>query len=391
MKAVPEQVGGTRGFLPAVEGMRACAAMGVVLTHVAFQTGTSSGVIGRLLHRFDLAVAVFFALSGFLLWRGHAAAARGLRHRPLTGHYLRSRLVRILPGYLVAVVVILTLLPEANHASRTVWLANLTLTQVYVPLTLTAGLTQMWSLSVEVSFYLALPVLAYLAYRLPVRARVPVIAAVAVVSFGWGLLPIRTPEFVNFLNWPPAYASWFAAGMLLAEWTVSPVGRPHRLARNPWAVYGIALVAYLISASPLAGPKDLVPATLAQFVVRTSMGAIVAGTLLAPLVLDRPDTPHRIMGSPAMITLGRWSYGLFIWHLAALVMVFPMVGKFMFNGNLIVIFVLTTVLGFAMAAVSYALVENPCRNALRHWEYRDKMPPPLDSSVTDAPEPVVAL
>ncbi len=149
--------------------------MGVVLTHVAFQTGTSGGVVGRLLHRFDLAVAVFFALSGFLLWRGHAAAARRLRHRPATGHYLRSRLVRIMPGYLFAVVVILTLLPEANHASPTVWLANLTLTQVYVPLTLTAGLTQMWSLSVEVSFYLALPILAALAYRLPVRARVPVI------------------------------------------------------------------------------------------------------------------------------------------------------------------------------------------------------------------------
>ena len=47
-------------------------------------------------------------------------------------------------------------------------------------------------------------------------------------------------------------------------------------------------------------------------------------------------------------------------------------------------------LGFAMAAVSYALIENPCRNALRHWEYRDNAPPPLDSSVTDAPEPVVA-
>ncbi|HMZ16080.1 MAG TPA: acyltransferase, partial [Mycobacterium sp.] len=157
MEAVAERVGGTRGFLPAVEGMRACAAMGVVLTHVAFQTGTSHGVIGRLLHRFDLAVAVFFALSGFLLWRGHAAAARGMRHRPPTGHYLRSRLVRIMPGYLVAVIIILTLLPEADHASPTVWLANLTLTQVYVPLTLTAGLTQMWSLSVEVSFYLALP------------------------------------------------------------------------------------------------------------------------------------------------------------------------------------------------------------------------------------------
>jgi peptidoglycan/LPS O-acetylase OafA/YrhL len=96
-----------------------------------------------------------------------------------------------------------------------------------------------------------------------------------------------------------------------------------------------------------------------------------------------------------MVTLGRWSYGLFVWHLAALVMVFPMVGTFMFNGDLIVVFVLTTVLGFAMAAVSYALVESPCRNALRRWEYRrgrreDAPPPPLDSSVTDVPEPAVA-
>lgn len=391
MAVQAEQVGGTRGFLPAVEGMRACAAMGVVLTHVAFQTGTATPVLGRLLHRFDLAVAVFFALSGFLLWRGHAAAARGLRHRPPTGHYLRSRLVRILPGYLVAVVVILTLLPEANHANLTVWLANLTLTQVYVPLTLTAGLTQMWSLSVEVSFYLALPILAFLARRLPVRARIPVIAFVALASLGWGLLPIHTAQGVNFLNWPPAYASWFAAGMLLAEWTVSPLGWAHKLARNRWAVFSIALVAYLISASPLAGPKDLVPATLTQFVIRTSMGAIVAGALLAPLVLDRPDTTHRILGSSVMVTLGRWSYGLFIWHLAALVMVFPMVGKFMFNGNLLVILVLTLVLGFAMAAVSYALIESPCRNLLRRWEYRAVSPvPPLDSSVDDAPEPVVA-
>jgi peptidoglycan/LPS O-acetylase OafA/YrhL len=386
-----QQVGGTRGFLPAVEGMRACAAMGVVLTHVAFQTGTSGGVIGRLLHRFDLAVAVFFALSGFLLWRGHAAAARGLRHRPRTGHYLRSRLVRIMPGYLVAVIVILTLLPEANHASRTVWLANLTLTQVYVPLTLTAGLTQMWSLSVEVTFYLALPILAFLAYRLPVRARVPLIAAVAVASLGWGLLPIHTAEGVNFLNWPPAYASWFAAGMLLAEWTVSPLGWPHALARNRLAITAVALVAYLISASPLAGPKDLVPATLAQFVVRTSMGAVVAWALLAPLVLDRPDDRHPWLGNRVMVTMGRWSYGLFVWHLAALVMVFPMVGTFMFNGDLIIVFVLTTLLGFAMAAVSYALIESPCRNALRRWEYRKQAPiPPLDSSVSDAPEPAIA-
>ena len=111
----PGEVSGTRSFLPAVEGMRACAAIGVVITHVGFQTGHTTWSTGRVLGRFDLAVAVFFALSGFLLWRGHAAAARGLRHAPPTGHYLRSRLVRIMPGYLVAVVLILLLFPEANR------------------------------------------------------------------------------------------------------------------------------------------------------------------------------------------------------------------------------------------------------------------------------------
>lgn len=383
-----EQVGGTRGFLPAVEGMRACAAVGVVVTHVAFQTGHTGGVTGRLFGRFDLAVAVFFALSGFLLWRGHAAAARGLRPIPPTGHYLRSRLVRIMPGYLVAVVVILSLLPEAR-ADLTVWLANLTLTQIYVPLTLTAGLTQMWSLSVEVAFYIALPVLALLVRRVPVRARIPVIAVAGIASLAWAVLPIATPDGVNHLNWPPAFFSWFAAGMLLAELTVTPVGWPHRLARRRVLMAAIAVVAFLIAASPIAGPEGLTPGTVSQFVVKTAMGAVVAGALLAPLVLDRPDTPHRLLGNTTMVTLGRWSYGLFIWHLAALAMVFPVIGEFAFNGHMPVVLVLTVVFGFAIAAVSYALVESPCRKALRRWEYRHARPvPPLDSSVSSAPEPV---
>jgi peptidoglycan/LPS O-acetylase OafA/YrhL len=381
---VTASVGGTRNFLPAVEGMRACAAVGVVITHVAFQTGHSTGVMGRVFCRFDLAVAVFFALSGFLLWRGHAAAARGLRHTPPTGHYFRSRFVRIMPAYLVAVVVILMLLPDAESAGATVWLANLTLTQIYVPLTLTAGLTQMWSLSVEVSFYVALPLLALLARRLPVRARVPMIAAVGAASWAWGLIPLHTPAGVNMLNWPPAFFSWFAAGMLLAEWTVSPFGAVHRLAQRRLLMAVVAVVAFAVAASPVAGPEGLTPGTVGQFVVKTVMGAVVAAALIAPLVLDAPDTPHRILGSRPMVMLGRWSYGLFIWHLAALTMVFPVIGEFAFNGHMPVVLVVTVVFGFAIAAVSYALVESPCRVALRRWEFREEAPvPPLDSSVTD--------
>ena len=366
------QVGGVRSFLPAVEGMRACAAMGVVVTHVAFQTGHSSGVTGRLFGRFDLAVAVFFALSGFLLWRGHAAAARGLAARPRTGHYLRSRVVRIMPAYVVAVVVILSLLPDADHASPTVWLANLTLTQIYVPLTLTGGLTQMWSLSVEVSFYLALPVLALSARRLPVGARVPVIAALAALSWAWGWVPIHSGSGTNPLNWPPAFFSWFAAGMLLAEWVHSPIGLPVRLARHRVVMAVVAALAYLLAASPLAGPEGLIPGTATQFAVKTAAGSLVAFALVAPLVLDRVDTGHRLLGSTGMVTLGRWSYGLFVWHLAALAMVFPVLGTFAFTGRMPAVLALTLIFGWAIAAVSYGLVESPCREALRRWEKRER-------------------
>lgn len=376
-----QQVGGARSFLPAVEGMRACAAMGVVVTHVAFQTGHSSGIDGRLFGRFDLAVAVFFTLSGFLLWRAHAAAARDLARRPRTGHYLRSRLVRIMPAYVVAVVVILTLLPDSNHANLTVWLANLTLTQIYVPLTLTGGLTQMWSLSVEVAFYLALPILALLARRVPVGARIPAIAALGVLSWGWCWLPLAVlggGPGANPMNWPPAFFSWFAAGMLLAELVHTRIGWLHRLARRRVVAAVIAVAAYLAAASPLAGPAGLVPSTAAQFSVKTAMGALVAFALVAPLVLDRPDTPHRLLGSTVMVTLGRWSYGLFIWHLAALDMVFPVLGVFAFNGHMPTVLALTLIFGNALAAVSYALVESPCREALRRWEKRETPAAPPD-------------
>jgi peptidoglycan/LPS O-acetylase OafA/YrhL len=388
----PQQVGGIRSFLPAVEGMRACAAIGVVITHVAFQTGHSVGVDGRLFGRFDLAVAVFFALSGFLLWRGHAAAARGLGSRPSTGHYLRSRVVRIMPAYLVAVVVILTLLPDADHPNLTVWLANLSLTQVYVPLTLTHGLTQMWSLSVEVTFYLALPILALLAARLPVRARVPAIAALGVASWFWGWIPFAAPAGVNPLNWPPAFFSWFAAGMLLAEWVHSPVGWPHRLARRRVLVGVVVVAAYLVAASPLAGPAGLVPSSAAQFTVKTAMGALVAAGLVAPLVLDRPDTAHRLLGTRPMVTLGRWSYGIFIWHLAALTMVFPVIGEFSFRGRMPEVLVLTLIFAIAIAAVSYALVESPCREALRRWESRrkERSAPKPDCAVSPRQEDAIA-
>lgn len=366
----PEPVSGRLPFVPALEGLRACAALGVVITHVALQTGWTHGMTGSLLLRLDLAVAVFFALSGFLLWRSHAVAARGGRPARPAATYLRSRLVRILPAYLVTVVVVLTLLPDAHRAGLSVWLANLTLTQVYVPRTLYAGLSQMWSLSVEMSFYLVLPLLAVAAARLPVRARVPAIVVVAVASFGWGYLPIPTHNDANPLNWAPAYASWFAVGMLLAEWTCRPMSWLHGLARQRVLMALLALAAYLLAASPLVVPPGHHHATVEQFIIRTLLGAVIAGALLAPLVLDRPETRHRLLAGTPMAAMGRWSYGLFLWHLAALDMALAMLGRDSSTGGFPIVLILTVAFGLAIAAVSYALIEEPCRLALRRWENR---------------------
>jgi peptidoglycan/LPS O-acetylase OafA/YrhL len=159
------------------------------------------------------------------------------------------------------------------------------------------------------------------------------------------------------------------------------------LARRRVLMAVVAVLAYLVAASPLAGPQGLIPGTAIQFAVKTAMGSVVAFALVAPLVLDRLDTPHRVLGTTGMVTLGRWSYGLFIWHLAALAMVFPVIGTFPFTGRMPMVLVLTLIFGFAIAAVSYALVESPCREALRRWEKREK---PVETRQVDAEADAIA-
>jgi peptidoglycan/LPS O-acetylase OafA/YrhL len=160
------------------------------------------------------------------------------------------------------------------------------------------------------------------------------------------------------------------------------------LARRRVLMAVVAVLAYLVAASPLAGPEGLIPSTATQFAVKTAMGSVVAFALVAPLVLDRLDTPHRVLGTTGMVTLGRWSYGLFVWHLAALAMVFPVLGTFQFTGRMPAVLVFTLIFGWAIAAVSYALVESPCRETLHRWEKRQQ---PVDTrQVIDAEADAIA-
>jgi len=383
-------VSAPRRFLPALEGMRGLAALGVVFTHVAFQTGAgTTPVLGRVWGRFDMAVAVFFALSGFLLWRPHAGAARGNGTAPSTGHYLRHRAARILPAYWAVVCVVLVLLPNAAHtAGLQVWVSNLALLQVYVPLTLTDGLTQMWSLAVEVAFYLVLPLLAFAVVRLrgpAARWRVPVVMALGVVSLGWNFLPVPTPDAIHADNWLPGYLPWFAAGMLLAELAEEPVraegarARWRRISGNRALMWLAALIAFLLAATDLAGPAGLTRAEPWQYVMKIALGTVIGYGLIAPLVLG--SARHRWLESPLAATIGRWSYGIFLWHLAVLSIVFPVFGILPFSGDFVWVLILTVALTLPVAAASFALIEDPTRRFARRMDRRS--PPSERTAVAE--------
>ncbi len=188
--------------------MRAVAALLVVGTHAAFATGQlTHGYLGGIYARLEIGVAIFFVLSGFLLFRPWVLAAASGTPPPQLTRYTRNRLRRIMPGYLVAVLAtfaVYTVFTPGPNPGQT-WdglLRYLTLTQVYTDNFLATylhpGLSQMWSLAVEVSFYAVLPGLAYVLLRVrrpiawrPVRTLTG-LAALGAVAPAWLLIAHTT-------------------------------------------------------------------------------------------------------------------------------------------------------------------------------------------------------
>ena len=407
------------GFLPALEGLRAVASLGIIGTHVAFQTGHDVGALWeRMLGRFDFFVAVFFTLSGFLLWRSHRAGYGGVvwrRRRRLRGEagasaaapaasspvergslaagwakYYRKRIARIMPAYWVLVVLVLVALPVGEGANLRTWLTNLTLTQVYFADSLHGGLTHLWSLSVEVAFYVSLPIFAIALRGLdPMRrqgARILALVGLSVLSFGWAWLPLPYPDGVNPHIQPAAYFSWFAAGMILAE-VESLAGSQsarargvlatvQRFARLRWLWIGTAVGALALAA--WMGPEGLVELSNWEFLRRTWCGLVFGAAVIGPWALA-PES--RFLTTPVMQALGRWSYGIFLWHMAMLSVAFPLLGVRIFDGHLLAVSAVTIALTIPLAAASYALVEEPARRWLgRVWANDARTSAPVSTS-----------
>lgn len=344
-------------------GVRAVAALLVLGTHAAYTTGKyTHGFVGLLYSRMEIGVPIFFALSGYLLFGPWVrAAARGGQWPP-TGRYAWHRVRRIMPAYVVTVVVAFLIYhfrtagPNPGHT----WIGlfrNLTLTQIYTDnymfSYLHQGLTQMWSLAVEVAFYVALPILAYLLLvvlcRRQWRPRLLLagLAGLALVSPAW-LVLVHTTDFLpnGARLWLPGYLAWFVGGMLLTVLQAMGV-RMYGFVALP-----LAVISYVIVSTPIAGEPTTSPTGLWQAVVKTGFYAAIATLLIAPLALGNRGWYAGLLASRPMVWLGEISYEIFLVHLV--VMEIAMVNVLhwpVYTGSAPVLFVVTLLMTIPVAWV----------------------------------------
>jgi peptidoglycan/LPS O-acetylase OafA/YrhL len=374
-----ERTGGApRHHYAALDGMRALAALGVIATHAGFETGRSldHGPLAPFLARLDFGVTVFFLLSGFLLYRPFARHALGLASRPHLAEFWWRRALRILPAYWLAVIVTLGLISE-RRASAGDWTSYLLLIHTYNHHNVDPSLTQMWTLAVEVTFYAALPLLAYLPRLLarasvrPLAGQLWLLGGLAILSLGWQLVARHVSGIgLAGLLWLPAYLDWFAAGMLLAVLSLIPSqGRALRgWASDPLTCWIVAGLLFWIATLPVGGPRGLQPGTVWEWTSKHYLYAASAFFLLLPLTLGVSGRIGRVLAAAPMRRLGELSYGIYLWHLALLIAIAKALNWRVFQGSFVELYVLTAGSAIAVAAVSWFGMERPLlRRFSRPW------------------------
>src|SRR3954447_26377738 len=135
-----------------MNGLRALAAFAILVFHAQLgfylfdHRDTDSWLVPYLLH-LDVAVPIFFVLSGFLLYRPYARAHQGGDAPAKTSQYYLRRALRIVPAYWVVLTVLIATGRLDMGWPDALW--QYTLTHVYTYETLPQGLPQMWSICVE--------------------------------------------------------------------------------------------------------------------------------------------------------------------------------------------------------------------------------------------------
>lgn len=303
------------GRFPLVDAARALAAISVLVFHV--------GVLGGLpaasgLHPYnDLlsgGVTLFFLISGFLLYRPFVAARSGRRRVDLRS-YMRKRILRILPGYWVALTVLTVLfgLPDVFTGD---WWRYYGLLQIYDLDTYDLGMGVAWTLCIEATFYLVLPLWSLAVGRVlrrgrdALRTELWLLAAGALVAIAFAGSVYFTGRDERISRTLLGTFDWFALGMAFA---VLSVHRPALRLPRPELLW-TAAAAILLLLGVLGGDREV---SAWYQLARHVLVGVAAALLLAPAVFPtsgRKGPVGLLLRQSWLRWLGVISYGLYLYH-----------------------------------------------------------------------------
>ena len=372
----------------ALDGIRALAALGVVCTHVGFVTGRalSNDWLGPILSRGDFGVTLFFLLSGFLLYRPFVLHSFGLRTAPRVGDYLWRRALRIFPALWVCITVVV--LVFTTYQVRWIdWVHYMLLIQVYDHHDYDPNLTQLWTLSVEIAFYVLLPVLAGLVTRgrrdhnHVLRRHLALLLGLVLSSLAYGLIVNYTAlNRTQALLWLPGHLDWFAGGMLLAVLTSVPAdvtaASGLRRVLGSWAeargtCWLVSAVVFLIATLPVGIPRTLAPALPWQWHGQHYLYLVSAFFVLLPILLGPPARVDAVLGSTTSRLLANLSYSVYLWHVPLMLWWQRTMHFREFHGHFAALLALTLGSSLAVASLSWFVVERPVlRHGPKAWRGR---------------------
>ena len=313
LNAAPE-----RRYFAAADILRILCIFTVAWFHIWQQSWLDpSFVIGghyfdlqRIVRRGYMLVDLTLLLTGFLLYRplvrsdGKIADVKGFYYR---------RLCRILPCYLLAVLVAagFALARGRTVGSTPLWrdlLAHLTFTytfsmDTYYWTSLNAAL---WTIAVEMQFYLVFPLLARAFGKRPALTFSAMTLA-ALVSRA--LAATCAKELSLWVNQLPCMLDLYALGMLAAHLLEKRAAAPRR-----WAFLPLALLALFGAFSVLwhqsaAGDPDI---KIAQLLWRLPLG--ICGAAFLYFAGRAPESVDRVFGNRVVRFLSAISYNFYIWH-----------------------------------------------------------------------------
>ncbi|MDO6566337.1 acyltransferase family protein [Alteromonas sp. 1_MG-2023] len=320
-------------YIAGLDGLRAIAALSVFIVHFQQFTAVSGSVGGidftRWMINGNTGVALFFALSGFLLsipfWRGLEA------DKPVSmRNYFKNRLVRIVPLYYLCFVALLALKgfsgAEAsfnNVMSHLLFLHNLKDKQVM------SLNPPFWTLAVEMQFYVLLPLLFLLLRKVGYRSA-QVFLPVFIVMWGGGFI-FAMQLLETWGGWPLSFPLIWPFGVY-ASGPDSPAITYSLAGHLPHFLMGIFASSLFLSAKKRqhAIRNDvlfIVCCLLLILVLATNLDEYfyidygrynfpVVPILLTLLVYLTPQSNwiKRILDLPVLKWLGIISYGLYIFH-----------------------------------------------------------------------------